>query len=273
MQIDGGNWQIFDGMLKASNATVHLNNTVNSISKHKGKFSVKTKSEDAITRELSTNEALFDTIVLAAPLQYSGIEIEDGLLEHTPDEIPYVSLHVTLFTSSRKLDRGFFNLSPNAEVPTSILTTLQPDQVPSDPEKGCGKPGFFSISTLRTVINPHTLEKENLYKVFSPQALSSEFLSGILGIPSKLTFAQHFPSKLTNSSPHKPQQHNPHKRRRNNLVLPTRLALLSIRIAPHHLRRLCISSQFLLHEWNGELHFHDGDDGTDGDECRAVDCG
>jgi prenylcysteine oxidase / farnesylcysteine lyase len=211
MKIDGGNWQIFDGMLKASNATVHLNNTVSSISKHKGKYSVKTTSKDAITGESSTNQALFDTIVLAAPLQYSGIEIEDGLLEHTPDIIPYVSLHVTLFTSSRKLDRGFFNLAPDAEVPTSILTTLQPDQLPSDPKKGCGKPGFFSISTLRTVINPHTLEKENLYKVFSPHPLTSEFLGGILGIPSNLSLTPTpFYSRLTNPSPHKPQHNHPY---------------------------------------------------------------
>jgi prenylcysteine oxidase/farnesylcysteine lyase len=184
MQIDGGNWQIFDGMLNASNASVHLDTKVDSISKHKGKYSVKTLAVDANENTPAT-EAIFDTVVLAAPLQFSDIKLEEGLLKHTPDKIPYVSLHVTLFTSSRTLDRGYFNLAPDAEVPTSILTTLQPDQIPTDPEKGCGKPGFFSISTLRTVINPKTLEKENLYKVFSPQALDSDFLSGILGIPSK----------------------------------------------------------------------------------------
>ncbi|TVY16749.1 Farnesylcysteine lyase [Lachnellula arida] len=193
MQIDGGNWQIFDGMLKASNATVHLNSTVSSISNHKGRYSVKTTSDDSITGESSTKDSVFDTIVLAAPLQYSGIEIEEGLLQHTPDEIPYVTLHVTLFTSSRRLDRGFFNLPPDADIPTSILTTLQPGQAPSNYTEGCGKPGFFSISTLRTVINPQTLEKENLYKVFSPHALTSEFLGDILGAP--------IPANLSSISP------------------------------------------------------------------------
>jgi prenylcysteine oxidase/farnesylcysteine lyase len=184
MQIDGGNWQIFDGMLNASNATVHLSTKVDSISKHKGKYSVKAIASDA-NEDTPATEAIFDTVVLAAPLQFSDIKLEEGLIKHIPDKIPYVSLHVTLFTSSRTLDRGYFNLAPDADVPTSILTTLQPSQIPTDPEKGCGKPGFFSISTLRTVINPQTLEKENLYKVFSPQALDSDFLSGILGIPSK----------------------------------------------------------------------------------------
>ncbi|TVY68639.1 Farnesylcysteine lyase [Lachnellula suecica] len=183
MQIDGGNWQIFDGMLKASKATVNLNSTVSSISKHKGKYNIKTTSQNATTGEASINQALFDTIVLASPLQYSGIEIEDGLLKHTPDNIPYVTLHVTLFASSRTLDRTFFNLGPGSQVPTSVLTTLQPDQIPSDPEKPCGKPGFFSISLLRKIINPETLEVQNLYKVFSPHSLDSEFLSAILGVP------------------------------------------------------------------------------------------
>ncbi|TVY35374.1 Farnesylcysteine lyase [Lachnellula subtilissima] len=193
MQIDGGNWQIFDGMLKASNATVHLNSTVSSISNHKGRYSVKSTSDDAITGDSSIKESVFDTVVLAAPLQYSGIDIEKGLLQHTPDEIPYVTLHVTLFTSSRRLDHGFFNLAPDADIPTSILTTLQPGQAPSNYTEGCGKPGFFSISTLRTVINPETLERENLYKVFSPHALTSEFLGDILGIP--------IPANLSTISP------------------------------------------------------------------------
>ena len=131
------------------------------------------------------NEEPFDTVVLAAPHQYSKIEFEKGLLKRTPDEIPYVTLHVTLFTSTRALDPVYFNLTPGAEVPSSILTTLPPDEVPETPEDGVGSPGFFSISTLRQVINPKTLEKEYLYKIFSPKKVTSEFLSGILGVPSQ----------------------------------------------------------------------------------------
>ena len=54
------------------------------------------------------------------------------------------------------------------------------------PQHGAGSTGFFSISTLRTVINPKTLQKERLYKIFSPAKLTSDFLSNILGAPSKL---------------------------------------------------------------------------------------
>ena len=185
MSIKGGNWQIFDGMLKASNATVRLNTTVGAISKEKGKYTVKALAKDSIPVDgvLPYSEESFDTVVLAAPLQYSDIKVEKGLLKYTPDEIPYVKLHVTLFTSPHPLSGAYFNLAPGAEVPTTILTTLPPDEVPESPEKGAGSTGFFSISTLRTVINPKTLQKEYLYKIFSPEALTSEFLSAILDAP------------------------------------------------------------------------------------------
>jgi prenylcysteine oxidase/farnesylcysteine lyase len=184
MQIDGGNWQIFDGMLKASNATTLLNTTVSGITKSKSRYSIKTTSQDG-SGAVYNNEEPFDTVVLAAPHQYSKIHFEKGLLKRTPDEIPYVTLHVTLFTSTRTLDAVYFNLIPGAEVPSSILTTLPPDEVPETPEDGVGSPGFFSISTLRQVINPKTIEKEYLYKIFSPKKITSEFLSGILGVPSQ----------------------------------------------------------------------------------------
>jgi len=181
MQIEGGNWQIFDRMLKASNATILLDETVDSINEHESRYligsgpTVRSYQDSAPVRG-------FETVVLAAPLQFSGIKNLPSKLKRTPDAIPYVTLHVTLFTSPRTLNALYFNLGPKDQVPTSILTTLPPDELPTKPEDSAGSPGFFSISTLRTVINPETLEKEYLYKIFSPQAITSDFLSGILGI-------------------------------------------------------------------------------------------
>ena len=174
MSIKGGNWQIFDGMLKSSNATIQLNAKVNAIAKEKGKYIVKTLAKDAIEVDgiLPYEDKSFDTVVLAAPLQYSEITVENGLLKYTPDEIPYVRLHVTLFTSPYPLNGAYFNLGPDDEVPTTILTTLGPDEVPGNPEEGAGSSGFFSISTLRTVTNPKALQKEYLYKIFSPEELT-----------------------------------------------------------------------------------------------------
>ncbi|RDW63982.1 hypothetical protein BP5796_10484 [Coleophoma crateriformis] len=183
MQIQGGNWQIFDGMLKASNASVHLNSTVTKISKSNGKYMVKTSSRNTETDVIATNEEPYDTIVLAAPLQFSDIEIESGLLKNTPDKIPYVELHVTLFATPLTLNPTYFNLPPSGPVPNTILTTIPSYITPGNREDGVGKAGFFSISTLRTVINPKTLEKEYLYKIFSPKKITSDFLSDIFAIP------------------------------------------------------------------------------------------
>jgi prenylcysteine oxidase / farnesylcysteine lyase len=183
MQIEGGNWQIFAGMLNASNATTLLNTTVTSISKSNSKYSIKTTTPDDLTGKVTTNEEPFDTIILAAPLQFSSLTLPPGLLKRTPDEVPYVTLHVTLFTSPHALNETYFNLSPSTKVPTSILTTLPKDApLPTNPEDSVGPPGFFSISTLRSVINPETLEKEYLYKIFSPKAVTSGFLSQILNV-------------------------------------------------------------------------------------------
>lgn len=193
MQIQGGNWRIFDSMIQSSNATIRLNHTITEISQvqDQAKYSVKTITKDA-TGVSHTREEPFDSIIIAGPLQYSNIKMAPGLLQHTPDEIPYVSLHVTLFTSPHGLNPAHFNLGPNDEVPTTILTTLPKNiPAPSDPKDFAGPANFFSISTLRKVINPTTLEYENLYKIFSPQAPSSEFLSSILNsavpIPEDLT--------------------------------------------------------------------------------------
>ncbi|THV44863.1 hypothetical protein BGAL_0566g00060 [Botrytis galanthina] len=193
MQIQGGNWQIFDNMIQSSNATVRLNHTITEISqvRDQERYNVKTITTDAIGVS-HINEEPFDTIIIAAPLQYSDIKMSSDLLQHTPDEIPYVTLHVTLFTSPYGLNPAYFNIGPNEQVPTTILTTLPKNiPVPTDPKDFAGPVGFFSISTLRRVINPTTLEYENLYKVFSPRPLTSEFLSSILNsevpVPEDLT--------------------------------------------------------------------------------------
>ncbi|PMD67362.1 Prenylcysteine oxidase [Hyaloscypha bicolor E] len=202
MQIQGGNWQIFAGMLNASNASTLLNTAVTSISKSKSKYSLKTSTTDSLTGNLSTNEESFDTIILAAPLQFSQLALADGLIKHVPDEIPYVTLHVTLFTSPHAINQTFLNLSPKDEVPSSILTTLPKDAPLSEKlEDSVGSPGFFSISTLRTVVNPETLEKEHLYKIFSPKAVTSSFLSEILNVHDLTTINSHSP--VTWFHPHK----------------------------------------------------------------------
>ncbi|OTA39864.1 hypothetical protein BTJ68_00089 [Hortaea werneckii EXF-2000] len=125
----------------------------------------------------------FDTVILAAPYQSLNLTLTpSSLLTHTPSPIPYVSLHVTLFTTPHLLSPTFFNLSPDQPAPKTILTTLPADEAPGQGSSSAGSVGFFSISLIRSLRNPGTGEREYLYKIFSPERVSRGFLARILGV-------------------------------------------------------------------------------------------
>ena len=209
MSIRGGNWQIFDGMVKSSGATVFLNTSVTSITKNStsGKYSVRTKtplpenSNDGVS-DLSSSAPFdydsynhgtsYDTIIIASPLQFANISFTPPL-SNPPPAIPYVSLHVTLFTSPYRLSPTYFDIPrwSLSSMPDTILTTTSPNDK-SIP--------FFSISTLRTVHPPldwgivprsppddvgcGTRDVEYLYKIFSPAPLNTTFIHSLLDLPS-----------------------------------------------------------------------------------------
>ncbi|CAK7241883.1 MAG: hypothetical protein STHCBS139747_003356 [Sporothrix thermara] len=214
-QIQGGNWQIFDHMARASGAAVRVNTSITHLDKVPGieeggspspssslssstRYVVKTKNalDVETTTEEEEEQEEFDSVVLASPFQFSGIEAGDGVLQTAIDEIPYVRLHVTLFASPLKFDAAFFSLTPGSKnVPTTVLTTLADDDDADDDDDdddddGSGKAGFFSISTLRRVINPSTLREEYLYKIFSPEAVTPAFLSKLFGVDVADTLAE-----------------------------------------------------------------------------------
>lgn len=175
MAIEGGNWQLFAQMLKKASATTHLETTVTKISKQlDGTYNLTTSEGETST---------FDTVVLAAPLQFSGLII-DPAPKHVPDQIPYVNLHVTLFASPHELDPAAFNLPADEKVPQFVLTTLPEDEDHGSNPNGVGSPGFFSISVVNKGLNPGSTPKnrpEYIYKIFSAEPASSKFLSKILG--------------------------------------------------------------------------------------------
>jgi prenylcysteine oxidase/farnesylcysteine lyase len=180
MAIEGGNWRIFAHMLEASSATTtHLNTTVTTISKQvDGTYNITTSSS---TGETSTST--FDTVILAAPLQFSSLTI-DPPPRHTPDKIPYVDLHVTLFATPHELDPTAFGLTPSEKVPQFILTTLPDGENHGSNPNGVGSPGFFSISIVSNGLNPHSSPKyrsEYIYKIFSAEKPSNGLFSRILG--------------------------------------------------------------------------------------------
>ncbi|KAM7188092.1 Prenylcysteine lyase domain containing protein [Rhypophila sp. PSN 637] len=215
MAVAGGNWQIFHKMVEKSGANLVLNTSIISID-----FAEKSDvggpaifqdvtndqkviaafplSDDQVTPEIirdgeeskkykltSTSESYsntFDNIIIATPWQFANISTEDGVIQQVIDKIPYVRLHVTLFASPFRYSPKFFGKEEGAAIPATVLTTLSKEDDASSGVQGAGKAGFFSISTLRKGVNPRTQREEYLYKIFSPEKVTPEFLTRLFGI-------------------------------------------------------------------------------------------
>ena len=166
MSVRGGNWQIFERMLKSRENHVLLSTNVTDISLDEDGEVYTVSSLSIPSSELdvavSTSVDTFDTVIIATPLQFSNITIRSPA-SYLPSPIPFVKLYVTLFTSPNLFSASIFpNLPPGSIVPTTVLTTL-----PSD---GSDPPPFFSLSTLRSItnINVQPPRREYLFKIFSP---------------------------------------------------------------------------------------------------------
>lgn len=182
MAIRGGNWQIFQGMVGASNANLLLRTPVTSIVKNNDHtWTVESQTTDHHGNTTSSSDK-FDAVVIAGPYQYTGIQSKDI---KTPEEIEYVRLHVTLFATPHRLSPNYFNSKAN-NVPDMILTTLPTTEDPLT--AGVGPSGFYSINRLRTILRPmednHTVREEYLYKIFSPKEWKDEQIYDMLGLTS-----------------------------------------------------------------------------------------
>ncbi|RWA11202.1 hypothetical protein EKO27_g3903 [Xylaria grammica] len=188
--IEGGNWQIFANMVKASGADVYLNSAVTGISLNANqKYKIKTAQEsgDGESRE---HPVAFDDVIIAAPFQFANISTDENLIQHPIDTIPYAILHVTLFASPYKFSPAFFKMPPASDVPVSVLTTLGTDEEAQPGKSGAGKVGFYSATLQRIVMNPRTRTPEYVYKIFSPEAVTPDFLSELLGVDIPMSFTQ-----------------------------------------------------------------------------------
>lgn len=180
--VRGGNWQIFDHMIIASNATTRFGTEVKEIEKQKeGSYLLSFVGVSSEVETYDHSQQLFDSVILAAPYQFADLDISASTKD-VPDKIPYVQLHVTLFTTPHLPSPAFFNLKQGTPVPRSILTTLADDEEPKEGNAGVGSPGFFSISLLRPITNPHTGGQEYAYKIFSAEQPNSTFLTHLLGL-------------------------------------------------------------------------------------------
>jgi prenylcysteine oxidase/farnesylcysteine lyase len=185
MAVEGGNWRIFEGMVKASKANLRLGTEITRIERHDdGTFTITSKKVPGEEDTASTTSETFDTVILAAPYQFADLDITPKP-SIVPDTIPYVNLHVTLFTSPHYLAPAAFNLPDSEKVPRMLITTLQPSENPGADPFYKSKVSFNSISLLGTRYNRRTGGDQYLYKIFSMSEISDSFLADILGIKMK----------------------------------------------------------------------------------------
>ena len=180
MSVEGGNWQIFDNMVYASRATVKLNTTVKEVTRVEG-GGYAVRSTEILLENPTQQEVVeerFDTVVLASPYQFSHVTFTPPL-DNPPDEIPYVTLCVTLLTSPHRLH--FMQENPN-DVPEMVLTTL-PEGMDLGSERGKNSTGgtwFWSVSTLK-IIQMDNGKQQYLYKIFSPEPMRITHLIELFG--------------------------------------------------------------------------------------------
>eukprot|EP00850_Spirogloea_muscicola_P003231 SM000013S26400 [mRNA] locus=s13:101189:103117:- [translate_table: standard] len=146
--VEGGNWKIPAGLVKLSNASLHLSHAVRTIR--------WLPTEEAYSLTLDSHESYScNAVVLAAPLEEAALEIVPAV---SVPKRSYHHMHVTFVRGF--LHPGYFGLKGGAaSVPDTVATT-----------ETAGTP-FQSISNLRKYG-----EQDFAYKLFSEAELSEDTL-------------------------------------------------------------------------------------------------
>nr|CAG8496430.1 10102_t:CDS:10 [Entrophospora candida] len=154
-KIKGGNYQLFEKFAEYSEANIKLNSKVIKITKRLSDTSLRylVQTEDGNVDE-------YDGIILATPIEVSGIIFENISKMQEIKEIPYVTLHVTLVAGN--LNPNYFGKTSFDDLPLQIVTTNSP------------KVEFLSLTTERILSNGETVNK-----IFTLDYLSDEILSRI----------------------------------------------------------------------------------------------
>ncbi|RIA97442.1 Prenylcysteine lyase-domain-containing protein [Glomus cerebriforme] len=151
--IKGGNYQLFEKFIEHSGANLKLDTKIVKVTKLKSPGGINNMKYIVKTKDGSSEE--YDAIILAAPIQFTGIEFEN--MDFKIKEIPYITLHVTLITGY--VNPAYFGRAKIDDVPEQIVTT------------NSEKCEFLSFAGKLQLPNGETISK-----LFSHQELSDEML-------------------------------------------------------------------------------------------------
>ena len=175
--INGGNHKLIERLIKLSDVDLQLNSTVTKIHTspvRKYRLTVKTPSHHHNQPSSVKEEADYDVIIIAAPLQMANIEFDIDIQTATSSPRPYASRHVTHFTSPNLLSSAYFNLATGSSLPSNIYTTSSTNVLP---------PPFFSIehSLASFGLDGCIAQSENLYKIVTASPLLDSTIMNLLG--------------------------------------------------------------------------------------------
>ncbi|KAG0092084.1 hypothetical protein BGZ93_008505 [Podila epicladia] len=152
LQIKGGNFQIFEGMVGKSQANVRLNTKIARVRKLQPEYEGADPRFEVTTT--TGQKEIFDQIVIAAPIQVTNIDFDLNL--PALPKVNYRTIYVTFVRGHVNPD--YFHAASAEKFPTHILTTN------SDAE-------FTSVSIQVKLSNGETVTK-----IFSPKAVEEDLL-------------------------------------------------------------------------------------------------
>ena len=118
----GGNRQIFERMVAASGAELRLETAVSTLTKLDADGASRPKW---LVSTADGRRDAFDAVIVAAPLQSTGIGIANSRAAMQVPLVDYVYLHVTLVVTSAPQPRGSaFGFDDDRKLPATILSTF-----------------------------------------------------------------------------------------------------------------------------------------------------
>ena len=175
--LNGGNRKLIERLIKLSDVNLLLNHTVTKIERspnRKYRLIIEKKDHSHSQHTSKSEEIDYDAVIIAAPLEMAKIEFDIGVHVTTSNSRPFVTRHVTHFTSPDSLSPLYFNLAADFHIPSKIYTTNNSPNI---------TPTFFSIEYFSAFLGREgcVLQSENMYRIVTATTLDDRVILELLG--------------------------------------------------------------------------------------------